>query len=166
MSAVRPRRARRSAPVAGARRFTVDASVFVNAFNPHETGHAESLAALAAMQERGDPVLVPALALVEVASAIARATDDSTGALHLVDAIAALPHVMAVALTPRMARDAAALAASNRLRGADAIYIAVAQRYATTLVTRDEEQRARGAAVVTCETPEHVLADRSQTIAP
>ena len=42
-------------------RYTVDASVFVNAFNPHEDGHAESLQILAAIQERGDPVIVPTL---------------------------------------------------------------------------------------------------------
>lgn len=63
------------------RRFTVDASVFVNAFNPHETGHAKSLAFLTAVQERADSVIVPALLLVEVASAISRATDDTQGAL-------------------------------------------------------------------------------------
>ena len=39
-------------------RYTVGASVFVNAFNPHEAGHAESLAILAAIQHAGDPVIV------------------------------------------------------------------------------------------------------------
>lgn len=69
-------------------RYTVDASVFVNAFNPHEGGHAESLAILAAIQERGDPVIVPALVLPEIASAVARASDDSAGALQYADFIA------------------------------------------------------------------------------
>jgi len=43
----------------------------VNAFNPHEDGHAESLAILAAIQEHGDPLIVPTLLLPEVASAVA-----------------------------------------------------------------------------------------------
>ncbi len=138
-------------------RYTVDASVFVNAFNPHEKGHAESLQILSAIKERGDPVIVPALLVPEIASAIARATDDSGGAIQYAHATAALPHLTLVSITTTVARQAADLAATYRLRGADAVYIAVARRYATTLVSRDDEQRTRGAAVVICQTPEEAL---------
>jgi len=140
------------------RRYSVDASVFVNAFNPHETGHAASLRVLTAIQERGDPIIVPALLLTEVASAVARANDDSAGAMDYVDAIAGLPSVTLVTLTPAVARQAAELAATHRLRGADAVYVAVSLRYGTVLVTRDGEQRKRGASAVTCQTPEEALA--------
>src|ERR1700674_4620129 len=87
-------------------RYTVDASVFVNAFNLHEEGHAESLQILAAIQERGDPVIVPTLLVPEIVSAVARASDDSVGALRYATAAAALPHLTLVALTPAMARQA------------------------------------------------------------
>lgn len=149
----RPARARGSKSV----RYTVDASVFVNAVNPHEEGHAKSLQILAAIQERGDPVVVPTLLVLEIASALARATDDSAGALQYASATAALPHLTLVTLTPALARQAAELAATHRLRGADAVYLAVARRYGTTLVSRDEEQRARGSAVAPCQTPEEAL---------
>jgi len=43
------------------------------------------------------------------------------------------------------------------LRGADAVYVAVA-RYGTTIVSRDEEQRTRGSAIVTGRTPDQALA--------
>ncbi len=138
-------------------RYTVDASVFVNAFNPHEEGHAESLQILCAIQERGDPVIVPTLLFAEVAAAVARATDDSEGAIEYARATAALPHLTLVSLTTAVARQAADLAAIHRLRGADSVYLAVARRYGTTLVSRDEEQRTRGAAVVVCQTPEEAL---------
>jgi predicted nucleic acid-binding protein len=138
-------------------RYTIDASVFVNAFNPHETGHAASLKILAAIHERGDPVIVPSLLLVEVASAIARATDDTDGAIAYARAVAGLPHLTLVTLTATVSRQAADLAAEHRLRGADAVYVSVARRYGTTLITRDGEQRARGADVVTCVTPEAAL---------
>jgi len=131
----------------------------VNAFNPHEHGHAASLQLLTAIQERADPVVVPVLVIPEIAAAVARASDDSAGALEYADATAALPHVTLVTLTPATARQAAELAATYRLRAADAIYLAVAHRYGTTLVSRDREQRARGSAVVTCRTPEEALAD-------
>jgi predicted nucleic acid-binding protein len=91
---------------------------------------------------------------------VARASDDSTGAVQYANATAALPQMMIVALTSTMARQAAELAAAHRLRGADSIYVAVARRYGTTLVTRDEEQRGRASAVITCQTPEAALRAR------
>ena len=148
------------------RRYTIDASVFVNAFNPHEMGHAESLAILAAIQERGDPVIVPTLLLPEIAAAVARASDDTDGALAYAGAAAGLPHLTLVALTSTMARQAAELAAVHRLRGADAIYVAVARRYGTTLVSRDEEQRVRGSAVATCQTPDEALGEQPERKRP
>jgi predicted nucleic acid-binding protein len=132
----------------------------VNAFNPHEDGHVQSLQILIAIQERGDPMIVPTLLLAEVASAVARASDDSVGALQYANATAALPHLTLVTLTPAMAEQAAELAAAHRLRGADAVYLAVARRYGTTLVSRDDEQRTRGAGVAPCQTPEEALEDR------
>ena len=138
-------------------RYTIDASVFVNAFNPHEKGHAESLQILASIQERGDPIIVPALLVPEIASAVARASGDGTGALQYADATAAVPHLTLMTLTPAMARQAAELAATHRLRGADAVYLAVARRYGTTMVSRDDEQRTRGSGVATCQTPEEAL---------
>lgn len=132
----------------------------MNAFNPHEHGHAESLAVLATIQERGDPVIVPTLLLPEIAAAVARASDDTVGAVQYATATAGLPHLTLVTVTPTMARQAAELAAKHRLRGADAVYVAVARRYGTTLVSRDDEQRSRGSAVVTTQTPEEMLHGR------
>lgn len=152
----RTARAHRAAR-APSRRYTVDASVFVNAFNPHEAGHAASLQILFTIQERGDPVIVPTLLVPEVASAVARATDDSDGAIEYANATAALPHLTLVSLTTAVARQAADLAAIHHLRGADSVYVAVARRYGTTLVSRDDEQRMRGAAIVVCQTPEEAL---------
>jgi len=151
--ATRPSRPKRTATL----RYTLDASVFVNAFNTHEEGHAESLQILSAIQERGDPVIVPTLLLPEIASAVARATDDAAGALQYAAATAALPHLTLVPLTAAVARQAGDLAANHCLRGADAVYVAVARRYGTTIVSRDDEQRTRGAAVVICQTPEEAL---------
>ena len=138
-------------------RYTIDASVFVNAFNPHEAGHTESLRLLATIQEHGDPVIAPTLLVPDIASAVARASGDGPGALRYARATSALPHLTLVALTSALARQAAELSADHRLRGADAIYLAVARRYATTLVSRDDEQRARGATIAKCQTPEEAL---------
>lgn len=154
-----PRRSRTPIRAADSR-YTVDASVFVNAFNLHERGHAESLRVLTAIQEQGDPIIVPTLLVAEIAAAVARASDDSVGALEYANATAALTHVTLVALSPTLARQAADLAATYRLRGADAVYLAVARRYATILISRDDEQLTRGSRVAICQTPEQALRRR------
>jgi predicted nucleic acid-binding protein len=153
------RGARRKAQSRGFR-YTIDASVFVNAFNRHERGHTESLQILTAIEERGDPIIVPTLLVVEIASAVARASDDTVGAIRYASAATALPHLTLVSITPAIAGRAAELAATHRLRGADAIYLEIARRYATTLVSRDDEQLTRGFGIAVCETPEAALSNR------
>ena len=54
---------------------TVDASVFVNAFSPKETGSDRSWEFIHSLEEAGTPVIVPALLLPEIAAAIARRQD-------------------------------------------------------------------------------------------
>jgi predicted nucleic acid-binding protein len=151
------RRSERATPERGL--YTIDASGFVNAFNPHEEGHEESLAVLTAIQDRGDPIIVPPLLLPGIAAAVTRATGDRDAAIQYVHAAAALPHLTLVGLTLPLARQALELSATHRLRGADAVYVAVARRYGTVLVSRDQEQVSRGSIVVACQTPEDALAD-------
>lgn len=158
-AAASPRRTRSRVHPDGFR-YTIDASVFVNAFNPHERGHAESLRLLAVLQESADPIVVPTLLIAEIAAAVARASDDHIGALRYAQATAALGNLTQVALTPALARRAAELAAMHRLRGADAVYLAVTRRYATVLISRDREQLARGSTVALCYTPEQALHNR------
>jgi predicted nucleic acid-binding protein len=98
-------------------------------------------------------------------SAHDRASHDNAGALQYASATALLPHLTLIPLTAATARQAAELAANHRLRGADAVYLAVARRYGTALVSRDEEQRTRGSAVAMCQTPEEALAER-QAVKP
>jgi predicted nucleic acid-binding protein len=52
------------------------------------------------------------------------------------------------------------LAATYRLRGSDALYLEVARRYATTLLSRDDEQLTRGSTIAVCQTPEAALSNR------
>ena len=76
-----------------------------------------------------------------------------------VDVLQALPNLTLVSLDQALAHEAAEIAADRALRGADAIYVAVARQYGCILVTLDREQRERGAAVVTTQTPAEALAD-------
>lgn len=137
--------------------FTVDASVHLNALNPAEAGSETSRAVLERLHGRPWPVHSPTSLLVEVVAAVARAQGDPQRGLALSRAIEALPGQIWVPLNETMAVDAARLAAERHLRGADAVYAAVARRHGSILVTRDHDQLERLPLVVAAVTPEQAL---------
>lgn len=139
--------------------FTVDASVFLNAFLSHEAGHEESARLLAHLRKEGASIVAPTLLLPEVAGAIARGQDDPDLGQQLAAGLERLSSLLLVRLDVPLARQAAAVAAQHRLRGSDAVYGAVALQFGSTLVTRDREQRERLAAVLPTRSPAEALAD-------
>jgi predicted nucleic acid-binding protein len=141
--------------------YTVDASVFLNAFNPYEPGHEESRRLLALMQERGTPIVVPTLLLPEVAAAVGRGRRDTNLARRFAAALRQLPHLVLTPLDETLAWQAADVAAQHRLRGSDAVYAAVALRFGSSLVTLDREQRERVAEVIPAFLPAEALAQWS-----
>lgn len=70
-----------------------------------------------------------------------------------------LRHIQFVPIDDGLAHEAAELAADRALRGADAVYVAVARRHGCALVTLDRLQRERAAAVVRTLTPAEALAE-------
>ena len=123
--------------------FTIDASVHINAVNPTEEGSAESQAFLERLREQPRPVFSPTLLLVEVAASVARAKNDANRGIAIARAIRGIPGQVWAPLDDALAEEAARLGAEYRLRGADAVYAAVARRYGATLVTRDRQQLER-----------------------
>ncbi len=138
--------------------FTIDASVHINALNAEEDGSADSVEFLRQVHTRPWPVFSPTLLLVEVAAAVARATDDTRQGIAMAQAIDGLPGQVWVPLDALLAADAMRLAAEHRLRGADAIYAAVAHRQASLPVTRDRQQLKRLRTSLTVLTPSEALA--------
>jgi predicted nucleic acid-binding protein len=136
---------------------TVDASVWIADVNEHEPDHAIARAFLDVVRARAVPLVQPTLLLAEVAGSFSRTRNDPAGALGLVLVLRAVPHIVWVGLDEMGGLAAAQLAAAQQLRGADAIYVSVAQIAGTTLVSLDREQRERGAAVVATQTPEEAL---------
>jgi predicted nucleic acid-binding protein len=139
--------------------FTVDASVFLNAFNPYEEGHPDSRRLLARMQDLALPIIVPTLLLPEVAAAIGRGRDDTALARAFTHTLSQLPHLVWVPLDESLARQAASIAAEHRLRGSDAVYAAVALRFGSALITLDREQRDRVSGVIPARYPAEALTD-------
>ncbi len=137
--------------------YTVDASVFLSAFNPREPGHAESQSLLKRMQDAARPIAVPTLLLPEVAAALGRGQGNPTLARQFAAALKQLPHVIWVPLDSVLADQAADLAAEYGLRGSDAVYAAVSVRFGSTLVTLDRQQRERVSGAVAARTPSEAL---------
>jgi predicted nucleic acid-binding protein len=138
--------------------FTVDTSVHVNALNPSEEGSGDSQAFLEQVHKRPWPVFSPTLLLVEIATAVARAKDDAGQGIAVGQAVRGLPGQVWVPLDVQLADDAAQLGAEYRLRGADAVYAAVARQCRTTLVTRDRQQLERLSPVLVVLSPSEALA--------
>ena len=137
----------------------MDASVFLNAFNPHEAGHDTSHSLLARLQERALPIVVPSLLLPEVAATISRGRGDVHLAREFTTALSRLPHLVLVSLDVVLAQQAAEVAAQARLRGSDAVYAAVALRFGSILITLDREQKKRVSGVLTTRYPAEALAE-------
>ena len=140
--------------------YTIDASVFLNAFNPYEVGHEDSNRLLARLQEQAVPIIVPTLLLPEVAAAVSRGREDEDLARRFAASLSRLPYLVLVSLDAALAQQAADVAAQYHLRGSDAVYAAVALRFGSTLVTLDRKQRERVSATLTTCSPAEVLAGR------
>ncbi|MCG3212452.1 MAG: tRNA(fMet)-specific endonuclease VapC [Anaerolineae bacterium] len=141
--------------------YTIDASVFINAFNPAEVGHADSHKLLAHLREQAAPLIAPTLLLPEVAAAIRRGRGDEALARQFAAALSRLPHLVLTPLDQVLAQQAGEIAARYSLRGSDAVYAAVALRFGSTLVTLDREQRERVAAALPTCTPVEALVENN-----
>ncbi len=137
--------------------WTLDASVVARSFDVYDPDQTVCLTLLDHLDRTATPVIVPRILLAELAGAVRRLLQDPIRARIAVEAWQTLPHVQFVTLDDTLIDAAAILAADRALRGADAIYVAVAQRYATTLVSLDREQRTRSASVVRVMTPQEAL---------
>ena len=131
----------------------VYASVWVAIFRESDVHHGDSVSFLAAAVTKQQDFHLPNLALVEIAGVFARQTGKARLATRTVRAVLALPRVRRHALNDALADRAAALAARCRLRGADAIYVALAEELDQPLVTLDQEILDRSSGVIGTTTP-------------
>ena len=88
-----------------------------------------------------------------------RAMETGVRALALAALVRDWPHQTLVPLSGAVMDRATDLAANSRLRGADAVYAAVAQQLGTTLITLDRQQLERLPPEVRTARPGDVLAE-------
>jgi predicted nucleic acid-binding protein len=140
---------------------TIDASVFVSAARPSEKQYPLSYRFLHSV--KGSKIFCPTLVLAECAAAIARPIGDSRLSRRLVNLIKHFPGMTQVTLDIPLAFRAADIAIENRLRGADAVYVAVAEYFDAVLVSWDEEMLERCPESVLALSPEKWLENAPRT---
>ena len=140
--------------------YTIDASVHINALNANEAGSQDSQAFLARIERENLAMICPTLLITEIAAALIRAFDDYEKVMFFAIATRNLPNLTLIPLDGSLAVSAAELAAHHHLRGADAVYAAVAEQHHTTLVTNDRQQLERLAGVLPVMTPAQAFSEQ------
>lgn len=125
--------------------YTIDSSVWVAAFLASEASHKRAYAFLTSVIKDNSSVILPVTIPVEVALALAR-RGASPLANEALEFMLTLPSVQFVEITYLRMIDIIQATAPLKVRGMDAIVIAVAREYDSRLVTLDKEleRRAKG----------------------
>ena len=132
---------------------TIDASVFISAFTPTEPGHQASKSFMLNVREQSIPIIVPVLVLPEISAALSRGQGKPALGKTFVQELRNFPNTTFIDIDGNVAKLAVDIAATNRLRGSDAVYAAIVLRFGTELVTLDKEQLARLPNVLSVRSP-------------
>lgn len=133
--------------------YTIDASVFISAARMEEAHHLVSVDFLALLRRQQPIIFSPSIILAECSAAIARRTGNPTAAQDLVLVVKNFVGMKLVDISIPIVERAAQIAAHQRLRGADSVYVAVAEKSGATLITWDNDMLQRGLAIVATITP-------------
>jgi predicted nucleic acid-binding protein len=126
---------------------TIDANVWVAAFDPHDRFHAPSTAFLSAVTQQRVRLNGPAFVIVESACALARRAQDASIGETARKRLSTHPLLALHPVDDRLLDSAARMGARQLLRGADALYAATAEILSAQLVSWDDELVRRAGAV-------------------
>ncbi len=123
---------------------TLDANIWVSAFDPKERFHEQSAAFLARVARMGVALHGPATVRLEVVCAMRRRIRENAQAEDIVGRLRAYPRLVLHPITERLLDKALALGVERQLRGMDALYAATAALMDAPLISWDAEliQRA------------------------
>jgi len=133
--------------------YCIDASVLVNSFVKNEEHHEFSRKFLEGIKSGGGLAVFPEIVLPEVASAVSRGCGDSAIAAEFAAELRRIPNFTFVPVDSEISGLAVKFAADNKLRGCDAIYVAVASLFRARLITLDSQQLERSNGIVEARTP-------------
>ena len=131
----------------------IDASVYVALINAKEKGHTSSWAWFEQTHKEQQTIAAPVILLAEVAAALSRGVGDLSLAHRVVGQLKRSRVIELVPVTHTLAEQAAVIAGDYRIRGCDAIYVALASQLEDCLITLDQQQLERAAAIVDIRKP-------------
>jgi predicted nucleic acid-binding protein len=136
---------------------TIDANVWVASATASEAAFADAVALFRLSAHLNEELRSPLLAFAEAAGAAARKARDPMEGQAVVAMMRAMPNASWCPMDESLANEAADMAARLFLRGADAIYAAVAHLHQATLITLDRELRLRASVEISALTPSEWL---------
>lgn len=139
--------------------YTIDASVFVRAYTMQDVASDVCDRFLTSIQEQNITIFEPTLVLLEVAGVISREYNNPMLGRISASTIMDFSHISFISLDYTLAQYGFEIAADEKLRGADATYVAVALRHSTTLVSLDQDHLLRAKRIVPAISPHEALSD-------
>ncbi|NKQ36820.1 MAG: type II toxin-antitoxin system VapC family toxin [Chloroflexi bacterium] len=134
----------------------IDASVWISYLVQQDVNHAATHPWLAKTLIDRTPIAVPVLLLPEVGGAIARRLGDVEMGNKAMGTLLAIPTLRLVGIDHVLGIHAGRIAADYRLRGADALYVAVAAQLGVPLVSWDKEHLTRVSDLITTFAPSSI----------
>lgn len=132
----------------------IDASVYVALMNEQEKAHVACWRWFEQAVAREQLLYSPAILVAEVGAALSRGTDDVSFARQVIEQLHRSMTIQLLPITPSLAFRAGIIAIDYKIRGCDAVYVALAEQLERPLVTLDRQQLERGSRVVTTMSPE------------
>ncbi len=131
----------------------VDASVLISALISTDPHHQASKAWFDNVVHGGKHFSAPTIMLGEVAAAFSRGHGQPTLAIQIVQMLTAASYANLVPVSLPLAKRSAEIAAQHKIRGCDAVYVALAEALNEELISLDKQQRERAKAIITAREP-------------
>ncbi len=132
----------------------IDASVWVSFFVKQDVNHAGTQPWLTKILTNQVAIAAPILLLAEISGAMSWRLGRADLGKRIINHLLAIPSLRLVSTGHALGIQAARIAARHQLRGANALYVAVADQLSIPLVSWDKEQIQRVAGLITTYTPE------------
>ncbi len=131
----------------------VDASVWVSFLVRQDANHTVTHRWLRSVLAAGEPVAAPVVLLAEVGGAISRRIENPDVGEKAVKQLLSIPTLHLVGVDHALGIQAGHIAARHGLRGADAIYVAVAAELNVPLASWDKEHLERTSETIVSYAP-------------
>jgi len=133
--------------------YCIDASVIVNSLMEKESYCSQSKAFLNMVQEKGIRTFLPEIVIPEITSGIFRATKDENFTFQFTKNLRSILNFSFDSVDSRLADLASWVICKTGLKGADAIYVALAFDYNLELITLDKEQLEKAEKLIKVRRP-------------